>query len=159
MYKKVDGMELHKTKNVVLKRPDFEGDVLVCEDNSMDRLVICEHLARVGLKSFVAINGKRGVEMVRKRLESGVQPFDLIFMDIHMPETDGYEATKQIAALEVKSPVIIMSANVPVHDNELNETNGVSGYLKKPYTSQEFWHCLSDYFVPVTPQELLTNND
>jgi len=149
----VNSDEMKKTASPELKRPTFEGEVLIFEDNSMNRLVICEHLAMVGLKSFVAANGKIGVEMVEKRLEAGEKQFDLIFMDVQMPEMDGYEAAEKIMKLGVETPIVVLSANILANDNDLYEACGMKGYLSKPYTSQELWHCLLDYFSPVAWQD------
>jgi CheY-like chemotaxis protein len=102
----------------------------------------------VGLKSVVARNGKEGVELVSARMNSG-KPFDLIFMDIHMPEMDGMEAAMKIAALGCQTPIVAMTANVMFNDIELYKKSGMSEYLSKPFTSQELWRCLLLY-LPAT---------
>jgi CheY-like chemotaxis protein len=134
-----------------VKKPKFNGVVLVCEDNPMNQQVICEHLTRVGLKAIVATNGKEGVEKVLKRTNSENnenKPFDLIFMDIHMPVMDGMEAAQKIAASGCKTPIIAMTANIMSNDLELYKKSGISDYIGKPFTSQELWKCLARH-IPV----------
>ncbi|MCL2690293.1 MAG: ATP-binding protein, partial [Chitinispirillia bacterium] len=131
-----------------LEKPTFVGEILLCEDNAMNQQVVREHLARVGLKTVVAENGEEGVCIVKNRVLSGGKEFDLIFMDIHMPVMDGLEAAFKISALNIKTPIVALTANIMSNDLELYKTNGMSGYLGKPFTSKELWKCLAKY-IPV----------
>jgi len=133
-----------------IRKPAFEGEVLICEDNGMNQQVACEHLARVGLKTVVAENGQIGVDLVRERKEKGEKQFDLIFMDMHMPVMDGIEATEQILEMGVGVPIIAMTANVMSNDTELYSVSGMSDFVGKPFTSQELWRCLLKHLEPVT---------
>ena len=126
----------------VLDKPNFKGEILVCEDNLMNQQVICEHLSRMGLKTAVANNGKECVEIIQKRLNDGHFLFDLILMDVHMPIMDGFEASSIIAALGVKTPIIAVTANVLTKDMKLYKKSGMADCLSKPFTSQELWKCL-----------------
>ncbi len=131
-------------------QPYFKGTVLVCEDNSINQEVIVEHLLRLGLKTELAANGLDGVNMVRKNQEKS-QPYDLIFMDIHMPVMDGVEAARRILALGCRTPIIALTANVMVHDRESYLKQGMRSCLSKPFQSQELWECLLQYLTPVPP--------
>jgi len=135
-----------------MERPSFEGEVLLCEDNAMNQQVVCEHLARVGLKTVVAENGKIGVDLVKERIEKGGKQFDLIFMDIHMPVMDGIEASAIIHELGTGVPIVALTANIMTHDMALYRSQGMNDYLGKPFTSQELWRCLMKYFKPVAWQ-------
>jgi PAS domain S-box-containing protein len=135
-----------------LAKPDFDGEVLVCEDNRMNREVIRKHLERVGLQITLAENGKVGVDTVKGRAERGKKPFDLIFMDINMPVMDGLEAAALISALGVKTPVVAMTANIMPSDKELYERSNMRDCIGKPFTSQELWHCLLKYIKPISPR-------
>ena len=130
------------------KKPEFKGHVLICEDNSLNQQVICDHLARVGLNTTVAYNGKEGVNIIDECVKSGGEPFDLILMDIHMPVMDGLEAASKITALGIKTPIVALTANIMSNDLELYKVSGMSDYLGKPFTSQELWKCLIKY-IPV----------
>ena len=142
--------ELEASSNMhEIEKPFFEGDVLVCEDNPMNQRVILEHLERVGLNVEIAENGQEGVDKIRQRLEAGGKPFDLIFMDIHMPVMDGIEATPKIMELGTGSPIVAMTANIMSGDKERYKSLGMKGYVGKPFTSQELWRCLLIYFKPI----------
>jgi len=141
-----------ETKDIVneLTKPLFKGVVLVCEDNQMNQSVIIEHLARVGLDAEIAENGQEGIEKVKKRIEKGEKPFDLIFMDINMPVMDGIEATPKIIELGSGAPVIAMTANIMTGDSDLYRTLGMKCYIGKPFTSQELWRCLLKFLKPLS---------
>jgi CheY-like chemotaxis protein len=130
--------------------PYFEGEVLLCEDNVMNQQVICEHLARVGLKTAVAENGKIGVDMVQSRKETGKKQFDLIFMDMHMPVMDGIEAAAKIIKLDQGIPVVAMTANMMTDELEVYRMSGMKDCVGKPFTSQELWRCLLKYLKPLS---------
>jgi CheY-like chemotaxis protein len=132
-----------------IEKPTFEGEILLCEDNAMNQQVIREHLARVGLKTAVADNGKIGVEMVRSRMEKGEKQFDLIFMDVHMPVMDGLEASAKIIELNTGIPIVAMTANIMSNDREIYKMSGMHDCVGKPFTSQELWRCLMKYLTPV----------
>ncbi|MDR2558406.1 MAG: response regulator [Oscillospiraceae bacterium] len=150
-----DGEGLYEKKAVSseMEKPTFEGEILLCEDNDMNQQVICEHLERVGLKTVVAENGKVGVDMVRDRIEKGEKLFDLIFMDIHMPVMDGFEAAAKIFEMNIGIPIVVMTANIMSNDKELYKASGMNDYVGKPFTSQELWRCLMKYFKPVKWQK------
>ena len=132
-----------------IEKPTFEGEVLLCEDNAMNQNVISEHLARVGLKTVVADNGKIGVEKVQNRIREGKKQFDLIFMDMHMPVMDGLEAAKKILEFNTGVPIIAMTANVMSDDRDTYRQSGMNDCVGKPFTSQELWRCLMKYFIPL----------
>jgi signal transduction histidine kinase/DNA-binding response OmpR family regulator len=148
--------DLYRRKMVFndLEKPIFEGEVLLCEDNAMNQQVICEHLARVGLKTAVAENGKTGVEMVQSRMNNDEKPFDLILMDIHMPVMDGLEAASKILALNTGIPIVALTANIMANDREIYRKSGMRDCVGKPFTSQELWHCLMKYLHPVRWQAM-----
>ncbi len=132
-----------------LAKPSLDGEVLVCEDNRMNQVVIRKHLERVGLRIMIAENGKVGVDLVKERVKSGEKPFDLIFMDINMPVMDGLDASAIITALGVKTPIVAMTANVLSSDKELYERSNMRDCIGKPFTSQELWRCLLKYVKQV----------
>jgi CheY-like chemotaxis protein len=125
----------------------FKGEVLLCEDNDMNQQVLCEHLKKVGIKADIAENGREGYNMVRCRHEKGEKPYDLIFMDIHMPVMDGLEATRLIMELNTGVPIVAMTANVMAHDRELYLKAGMKDCLGKPFRVQELYSFLARYLI------------
>ncbi|MCL2031437.1 MAG: ATP-binding protein [Oscillospiraceae bacterium] len=139
-----------RTELAPLARPYFDSLVLVCDDNPLNREVICEHLARVGIRAVTAENGKEGVEAVQKRIDRGEPPFDLIFMDMFMPVMDGTEAASKILALGTGTPVAAMTANIMAGELERYRRQGMPDCLGKPFTAQELWRLLLKYLTPVS---------
>ena len=139
---------------VILKKPHFDGVVLICEDNPMNQQLICDHLARVGLKTEVAGNGKIGLDIIQKRMNAGEKPFDMIFMDMFMPVMDGLEAASRITALGFKAPIIAMTANIMTGELESYKKCGMSECIDKPFTTQELWRCLLKYLTPVGAHDI-----
>jgi len=136
-----------------IEKPLFEGDVLICEDNFMKQEVIREHLASVGLRTEVAENGLIGIEMVKNRLNRGEKLYDLIFMDMHMPVMDGLEAAVEIVKMDIKIPIIALTANIMVDDLDMYKSHGIIDCVSKPFTSQELWHCLLKHITPINKSE------
>ncbi len=130
------------------KKPIFKGDVLVCEDNTYNQQVIFEHLTRAGLSVTIASDGKIGVDMVYNRILTG-NPFDIIFMDIHMPIMDGLEATNKLSELGNLSPIIALTANTMAKDKEKYLNQGMSDYIGKPFSAPQLWACLLKYLKPI----------
>jgi PAS domain S-box-containing protein len=130
-------------------RPQFTGEILICEDNQMNQQVLYEHLERVGIKADVAENGREGFNMVKRRHSKNEKPYNLIFMDIHMPIMDGIEASALINELNTGTPIVAMTANVMSHEKDLYRKYGMKDCVGKPFRVQELWNCLLKYFTPV----------
>jgi len=152
-----------------LERPHFDAVILVCEDNKLNQQVIFDHLTRLGIETIVANNGKEGVDIVEKRMKSTTctdpeKPFDLVFMDIHMPVMDGLEASSKMTELGIKTPIVALTANIMANDVEIYKNCGMYDTLGKPFTSQELWSCLLTYitakgFTVVNEQRQDTENE
>lgn len=107
--------------------------ILLVEDNIVNQKVAIHMLERLGYKADIAGNGLEAVEAVER------QHYDLILMDIHMPEMNGLDATRKIRHMSlVNQPTIIaMSAAAMVTDIEAAHQAGIDGYLVKPLTIHE----------------------
>ena len=147
----VTAEEMFETKIIFneLEKPTFSGEILLCEDNTMNQQVISEHLTRVGLSTVIADNGKIGLELIQSRKKKGEKQFDLVFMDMHMPVMDGLETAAKIFALNTGIPIVAMTANIMSNDLEIYRKSGMHDCVGKPFTSQELWHCLMKYFTPI----------
>ena len=142
-----DEQESVQTK--FLEKPNFNGEVLVCDDNPINQELIREHLMRVGLRTITADNGQIGVDIVKDRLDKNKKMFDLIFMDIFMPIMDGIEAANKIKALDNTIPIVALTANIMTSDLETYKRNGMPDCLGKPFTTADLWNTLMKYIKPV----------
>lgn len=102
--------------------------ILIAEDNNTNRLVALGLLGKLGYRADVAVDGKEAVECLER------QPYDLIFMDCHMPKLDGFEATKQILKNCKGSPprIIALTASTLKEDIDRCMAVGMKGFLGKP---------------------------
>lgn len=107
--------------------------ILVAEDNTVNQIVIQAMLGRFGYNCDFAANGREAIEALRR------QHYDLIFMDVRMPEVDGLSATREIRRMESASLTYIMglTANATVDDRRDCEAAGMDGYLTKPITAEK----------------------
>jgi CheY-like chemotaxis protein len=139
------------TENIPQKTADeieklvFQGEVLVCEDNDFNQVLVRKYVEKMGMKVEIAQNGKRGFELVEARHKYNQKQYDLILMDIHMPVMDGIEATTKILALGVTTPIIAVTADVMSDSLELYKQIGISDVVAKPFKAQELWGCLTKY--------------
>jgi PAS domain S-box-containing protein len=133
----------------IQEKPNFAGEVLVCEDNEINQQVISGHLSRVGICTVIASNGREGIEQVSRRIKEKKPPFDLIFMDIHMPVMDGLDTAKQLVKMGITTPIVALTANIMINDRELYREAGMVDSLGKPFTTRELWICLLKYLTPV----------
>jgi PAS domain S-box-containing protein len=110
--------------------------VLVAEDNAINQLLMRRLIEKVGHDVLVAGDGREAVAMLE------AQPFDVVFMDVQMPELDGMAATAEIRRREaitgaVRLPVIALTAAAMKGDRERCLDSGMDGYLTKPVNIRE----------------------
>jgi len=105
-------------------------NVLLAEDNPVNQKFATRVLQGAGHQVTVAHNGRQAVDL------SGARSFDLVLMDVQMPEMDGLEATRAIRVREAqtgrKTPIIAMTANAMSGDREMCIEAGMDGYIAKP---------------------------
>lgn len=115
----------------------YDLQVLVAEDSEVNQFIIRELLAKWGIEIAVAANGLEAVEAFKQR------EFDLILMDIQMPEMDGLEATRQIRSLQAGEglhaccDIVGLSAHAMSGDRERYMAEGMIDYLTKPIRTEE----------------------
>jgi signal transduction histidine kinase/ActR/RegA family two-component response regulator len=106
--------------------------ILLVEDNPVNQMVAQKMLERIGLKATLANNGVEALQCLDE------QSFDLVLMDCQMPEMDGFDATREIRKLDLKTPqqqrlpIIAMTANVMSGDRERCLETGMDDYIGKP---------------------------
>ena len=120
--------------------------VLLAEDNIVNQKVAARMLEKLGCRVDVAADGREAVEMWR------LCPYDLIFMDLQMPEMDGYEATAQIRRDNPAShvPIVALTANAMKGDREKCIEAGMDDYLSKPVNIKSLASALESWSPSAT---------
>src|SRR6202022_3268825 len=109
-------------------------NILVAEDNIVNQKVAMGLLRQFGYQTDLVVSGKEAVEAVER------QRYDLLFMDIQMPDMDGLEATRVICSRMSPSErpyIVAMTANAMKEDRELFLAAGMDDYLSKPIRPEE----------------------
>ncbi len=117
----------------------LQGQILLCEDGVDNQRLISLYLDRAGAKVHIAENGKIGVEM------ASIQKFDLILMDMQMPEMDGYTAASKLRAKGVDVPIIALTANAMSEDRAKCLASGCTDYLSKPIAKELLLQTVAGY--------------
>ena len=113
---------------------------MIAEDNLINQKLIIKVLNKLGYDPQLANNGREAVDMLN------VEFFDIVFMDMQMPELDGLEATRLIRQTMERQPKIVaMTANAMVEDREECLNAGMDHYISKPIKLQE----LIDYLQKI----------
>ena len=121
------------------KQVEFTGNILVAEDARTNQVLIKSLLKRLGLKVTIVEDGNQAVQKALSK------QFDLIFMDIEMPNMNGYEATKAIRKEGLKIPIIALAAYVMKGDDEKCFAAGCNEYISKPIEHKKLLQALTKY--------------
>ena len=133
----LDTFRRFNSRDISLKPSAIQKTVLLAEDNQVNALIAVTMLEQIKLKVEHVTTGTAVLERVKKKT------YDLILMDINMPEMDGYSATEQIRQWEVEGiirqhmPIIAMTANALSGDEERCLDSGMDDYLAKPVKQDE----------------------
>jgi len=127
--------------------PDFELRVLAAEDNQINQLVLRTLLAQVGVTPTLVPNGRLAVEAWEE------SKFDLILMDVQMPEMDGPTAARLIREREIvlsraRTPIIALTANAMSHQVAEYLRSGMDGHVAKPIEAQKLYAALEAAMAP-----------
>lgn len=119
--------------------------VMVVDDNPVNAEVAQAYLVRMGTSVITAENGEQAVALFKS------QPVDLVLMDIQMPVMDGYEAARQIRALDANVPIIALTAAGLVEDRERAMAAGMNAHLGKPFDAASLTRGLREWLEPDEP--------
>jgi CheY-like chemotaxis protein len=114
--------------------------ILLAEDNLVNQKVALRILERMGYRADVAVNGLEVLESLQR------QQYDVVLMDVQMPNMDGVEATQQIRDIwppEQQPTIIAMTANALTGDREKYLESGMDNYISKPVRIQELMDALA----------------
>ena len=140
--------ELNKSDADLSEKVNLAGvNVLLAEDNELNAEIATVLLEDLGMNVERAVNGKNAVEIFRDHPEGS---FDVILMDIMMPEMNGYEAAKAIRAMNDRPdgkniPIIAMTANSFAEDVQASLDAGMNAHLSKPIVVNEVIKTISIY--------------
>jgi PAS domain S-box-containing protein len=116
--------------------------ILLVEDKPMNRKLAATYLDQMGYQVTAAVNGREAVNLCRQK------SFDLILMDIHMPEMNGFEATAAIRAYEGerghRTPIVAMTAYARQEDRDKCLQAGMDGYLAKPMDPARLYRVIAE---------------
>ncbi|MEO6329435.1 MAG: two-component regulator propeller domain-containing protein [Ginsengibacter sp.] len=119
--------------------------ILVAEDNAINQKLTLKILSKLGFQATLAENGHEVIEMASQ------QPYDIILMDVQMPEMDGLEATRMIRkAMDVQPVIIAMTANAMKEDKDDCLAAGMDDFLSKPVKLEELVNMLAKWSVNLT---------
>ncbi|RXE96898.1 PAS domain S-box protein [Pseudoalteromonas sp. PS5] len=128
------------TQTKTLTPPNLQNlEILIAEDNPINQILVKTMLKETGAIITVVENGDLAVKACREN------SFHLILMDIHMPVMDGVDAIKAIRKLDIKIPVIALTANVMVEDVKRYFKIGFNAHIPKPIELSILYGVLSDY--------------
>jgi len=117
----------------------FNGNILIAEDNFTNQMLIEIMLQERGLNYLIVDNGQKAVD------EASKKEYDLILMDINMPILDGVSATKQLRKIGYSKAIVSLSANVIKSDIQSYKEAGMDDTLAKPIDTQELNNILRKY--------------
>ncbi len=126
----------------------FNGKILVAEDNLVNQEVALEILSFMGCRVVMVENGHEAVDAVKK------ENFDLVLMDCHMPEMDGFEASLKIRRYEEEEgvkkavPIIALTGDVRMGIREQCQDAGMNDYLSKPFSMGEMQTAIGQWLMP-----------
>ena len=122
----------------------LRGRILLAEDGPDNQRLIAFLLRKAGAEVTVAENGQAAHDEATAACERG-EAFDLILMDIQMPEMDGYEATRALRAAGYRGPIVALTAHAMEGDEAKCRAAGCDGYLTKPIDRATFLPAVAGY--------------
>lgn len=142
---------LKETKEEEVFTPIEQKRILVAEDVTINQIIVKQILEEWGHEVVLVGNGQEAYDALKK------SDFDLILMDIHMPEVDGYEATQMIRQMGEASkatiPIVALTANAFKKETDRFAEAGFNDYITKPFTESGLYDCIKKQLQLNSPVE------
>jgi CheY-like chemotaxis protein len=135
----VEDDEQPANTTLLVKSFDPNIRVLVVEDNEINQEVARAVFGSINLKIDIASNGEDGVKGANEN------KYDLIFMDLNLPDFDGYEASERIIKLKPHQNIVALTADVFAKQNSKLVSSGIKGALYKPFDIKDLLDILNNY--------------
>jgi PAS domain S-box-containing protein len=131
--------------------------ILLAEDNEMNQKLVLALLKKFGLWADTVCNGKEVIDILKKN------QYDIVLMDVRMPEMDGLEATRQIRSLDSgvlnpHIPIVAMTADATLQDRDACMKSGMNAYISKPIHPQALFEVLKEQ-IGKKPAHILPSNN
>ncbi|MGJ4786664.1 ATP-binding protein [Leptospira koniambonensis] len=143
-------METQTSLNIVQTQqsdavPKFtSGSVLIVDDNEINVKILAKHLSKTGIQSDSALSGREALKL----LDTNDKKYDLILLDLQMPEMDGYHTADAIHALNssnAKTPIVAVTASSFSEAYEKCAQHGIEGFIGKPFQPKQLYKVLIDF--------------
>ncbi|MEW5733522.1 MAG: ATP-binding protein [Thermodesulfobacteriota bacterium] len=146
---KVEEERPAEVKGLAVEEPrpvQLNGSILLAEDGPDNRRLLSLLLRREGLSVEFAENGREAMEKALEGEQVG-KPFDVILMDMLMPELDGYEATRLLRERGYRRPIVALTAHATVLDKNRCIQAGCDDYIAKPVNRQKLISVVASYLA------------
>ncbi len=127
--------------------------VVVAEDHMINQRLFSAILEKLGHRVILAANGREAVEAVARETP------DMVFMDVQMPEMNGYEATAAIRASGYEGPIVAVTANAVRGERDKCIEAGMDDFLTKPFKREDLVPLLDKWFGAVSPAAVAGRHD
>lgn len=125
--------------------PTFSSSsVLIVDDNEINVKILAKHLSKTGIQSDSALSGREALKL----LDTNEKKYDLILLDLQMPEMDGYHTADAIHALNsfnAKTPIVAVTASSFSEAYEKCAQHGIEGFIGKPFQPKQLYKVLTDF--------------
>jgi len=143
--------------NELLTSPSSRLHILVAEDNIINQRYVLSVLEKEGFSAVVVSNGREAIAALER------ESFDLVLMDVHMPDMDGFEATSSIRARERFSgkriPIVAVTAHAMTGDRDKCLAAGMDGYVSKPLRKSELMEVIASLVTNRKPGIVSRSDD
>ncbi len=154
-YRIADEKDMHRVieSGLIHFNTNFEDiKMLLVEDNLMNQRVIGLFLSEWGVDYDLAENGKTAIQQLENK------QYDLVLMDIQMPEMDGYSTTEYIRQeMQLKTPIIAMTAHAMAGEREKALSYGMNEYIPKPIREEDLFRLISRFIPLVRGENTITD--